>query len=95
MKQFEQTLQWISNDFKSNSFRFSVEVIAWAASIGCSIVMAFTVPTPPLLELYVVWITGCIMYAWAAWSRNSFGMLINYIALVMIDSIALYRIIYS
>jgi hypothetical protein len=33
------------------------------------------------------------MYTWAAWTRGSFGMLANYIALTLIDSFGLYRII--
>lgn len=84
---------WIKDDFKSNPFRFSVELVAWAISIGCSITMAVTVPTPPLLVLYPIWIIGCAMYAWAAYSRRSFGMLANYILLTTIDTIGLFRLI--
>ena len=57
--------------------------------------MALTVPNPPLFELYIVWIIGCVIYTWAAWTRGSFGMLANYIALTLIDSFGLYRIIIS
>ena len=70
-----------------------MEVLAWAISIGCSITMAATVPTPPLLALYPVWIAGCAIYAWAAWTRRSFGMLANYILLTTIDTIALIRML--
>jgi len=87
------TIEWIAEDFKSNRFRFVVEVFAWAISIGCSITMALTVPTPPLLTLYPIWIVGCSMYAWAAWTRRSFGMLANYLLLVTIDSVGLVRMI--
>ena len=90
---FQNTWQWIHEDFRSNRFRFVVEVVAWAISIGCSIVMALTVPTPPLLVLYPIWIIGCGMYAWAAWTRRSFGMLANYLLLVTIDSVGLIRMI--
>jgi hypothetical protein len=90
---FQTTWQWIYDDFKSNRFRFIVEVIAWAISIGCSIVMALTVPTPPLLILYPIWIIGCGMYAWAAWTRRSSGMLANYLLLVTIDSVGLIRML--
>lgn len=85
--------QWIKDDWKSNNFRFLVEVVAWAISIGCSITMALTVPTPPLMILYPIWIAGCAMYAWAAWTRRSFGMLANYMLLVTIDSVGLIRMI--
>ena len=55
--------------------------------------MAFTVPNPPLLALYPVWILGCSLYAWASWTRKSFGMLANYILLVTIDSVGLVRML--
>jgi hypothetical protein len=84
---------WIRDDWASNRLRFIVELLAWAISIGCSITMAFTVPTPPLLVLYPIWILGCAMYAWAAWSRKSFGMLANYILLTTIDTVGLVRML--
>ena len=90
---FRPTLEWIKDDWQSNPFRFMVEVVAWAISIGCSITMALTVPNPPLLILYPIWIAGCAMYAWAAHTRKSFGMLANYLLLVTIDAIGLIRMI--
>ena len=84
---------WIRDDFRSNPFRFVIELLAWAISIGCSITMAFTVPTPPLLALYPIWISGCAMYSWAAYTRKSFGMLANYLLLTTIDTIGLLRMI--
>jgi len=90
---FRPTFQWIRNDYTSNRFRFSIELLAWAVSIGCSITMAATVPHPPLLVLYPIWITGCAMYAWAAWTRKSFGMLANYLLLTTIDTIGLIRML--
>lgn len=86
-------LDWIKSDYKTNKFRFCVEVVAWAISIGCSLTMALTVPHPPLLALYPVWITGCAMYAWASYTRRSFGMLGNYLLLTTIDSIGLIRML--
>lgn len=90
---FGPTIRWIKDDWNSNRIRFVVELLAWAISIGCSITMALTVPSPPLLALYPVWISGCAMYAWAAYTRRSFGMLANYILLTTIDTIGLFRMI--
>ena len=90
---FKPTFDWIRNDYTSNRFRFSIELFAWAISIGCSITMASTVPNPPLLILYPIWIFGCALYAWAAWTRKSFGMLANYLLLVTIDSVGLIRMV--
>ena len=84
---------WIKDDYKTDKFRFCVEVLAWAISVGCSITMALTVPNPPLLIMYPVWITGCALYAWAAYTRKSFGMLANYVLLTTIDGIGLIRML--
>jgi hypothetical protein len=87
------TLDWIKDDWNSNKLRFVVELVAWAISIGCSLTMAVTVPNPPLLALYPLWILGCGMYAWAAFNRRSFGMLANYMLLVGIDAVGLVRML--
>ncbi len=92
-KIFKPTVEWIKDDWASSPFRFIVELLAWAISIGCSIAMALTVPTPPLLILYPIWILGCAMYAWAAYTRKSFGMLANYLLLVTIDTVGLIRML--
>ena len=85
--------KWIQDDYRTNRIRFAVELLAWAISIGCSVTMALTVPTPPLLAMYPIWISGCAMYAWAAYTRKSFGMLANYMLLVTIDSVGLARML--
>ena len=93
IQSLKPTFDWIKNDWYSNRFRFVIELFAWAISIGCSITMAVTVPNPPLLALYPVWISGCAMYAWAAYTRKSFGMLANYILLTTIDTFGLIRML--
>jgi cellulose synthase/poly-beta-1,6-N-acetylglucosamine synthase-like glycosyltransferase len=90
---FSGTFNWIKEDWQSHRVRFCLEVVAWAISIGCAITMATTVPNPPLIVLYPIWISGCAIYAWCAYSRRSFGMLANYILLTTIDSIGLIRMI--
>ena len=88
------TFEWIKDDFHSHPVRFAIELLAWCISIGCSITMAATVPTPPLLVLYPIWIAGCALYAWAAYTRKSFGMLANYLLLTTIDTIGLIRMVF-
>jgi len=90
---FYNTFDWIKDDWKSSKVRFVIELLAWAISIGCSITMALTVPNPPLLILYPIWIGGCALYAWASYTRKSFGMLANYILLTTIDTIGLIRML--
>ena len=87
------TFDWIKHDYTTNRFRFCVELLAWVISIACSITMAVSVPNPPLLTLYPIWIFGCSLYAWAAFTRKSFGMLANYLLLVTIDSVGLIRML--
>ena len=84
---------WIKDDYRTHPVRFIIELLAWAISIGCSITMALTVPNPPLMVLYPIWIIGCGLYAWAAFTRKSFGMLANYLLLVTIDSVGLIRMV--
>jgi hypothetical protein len=88
------TFEWIKDDWNSYPVRFVIELLAWAISIGCSITMASTVPNPPLLLLYPIWITGCALYSWAAYTRKSFGMLANYLLLTTIDTIGLIRMVF-
>ena len=88
------TFEWIKDDWNSHPLRFVIELLAWAISIGCSITMAVTVPNPPLLVLYPIWFSGCALYAWAAYTRKSFGMLANYLLLTTIDTIGLIRMMF-
>ncbi len=90
---FNGIFEWIKDDWQSNRWRFIVELVAWGISIGCSVTMALTVPNPPLLVLYPIWIIGCALYAWAAYTRKSFGMLANYILLTTIDTVGLIRML--
>jgi hypothetical protein len=86
-------VNWIRDDFDSHPIRFVVELLAWAMSIGAAVLFALTVPAVPFVFYLCITISGCAMYAWAAWTRQSFGMLANYILLTMIDSVGLARIL--
>lgn len=90
---FYGIFDWVKDDFKSHPVRFVVEFCAWTLSISCSVIMALTVPHPPLFILYPMWIVGCSMYAWASFTRRSFGLLGNYILLASIDTIGFIRIL--
>jgi hypothetical protein len=90
---FQNTYQWARNDFQSWPLRFVLEITAWVLSITCAIWMGMTLPNPPFLILYPLFITQCTIFAWAAWTRRSTGMVANYMLLVTIDVIALARLI--
>jgi hypothetical protein len=87
-------VDWIREDWQSNPVRCVLEILAWFLSIGCSFTMMLTVPNPPFLILYPLFIAQCVIFAWAAWSRRSSGMLANYVLLVTIDTIALARMLF-
>lgn len=82
---------YIREDWQENPTRCVLEIIAWFLSIGCAVAMALTVPTPPFLILYPLFILQCGIFAWAARTRGSVGMLANYLLLVTIDTVALVK----
>jgi hypothetical protein len=88
---FRPTLDWIREDWQANRLRFLLELLAWADSVTVSVIMMLTVPRPPLVWLYPMWISGCAVYLWCAYSRRSFGMAANYALLTTIDTIAMIR----
>ena len=90
---FANTFAWVRSDWNSNPVRCVLEILAWFLSIGCAFTMMLTVPNPPFLILYPLFILQCAIFAWAAWTRQSSGMLANYLLLVGIDSVALVRMI--
>jgi hypothetical protein len=86
--------QWARQDFEVWPTRFVLEITAWMLSIGCAATMALTLPNPPFLILYPLFIVQCTIFAWAAWTRRSTGMLANYLLLVSIDTVGLARLIF-
>lgn len=90
---YNDIISWIKKDYKDHKLRFIVEVTAWVMSIFCTILMAFTVPHPPFMLLYPLFILQCSMLAWAAHSRNSTGIFANYLLIAIIDIIALIRLL--
>lgn len=92
MNNLLKIINWAKQDYNKNPVRFVLEILAWVMSIACSITMALTVPHPPFLILYPLFITQCAIFGWAAWTRKSTGMLLNYLLLVSIDTVALIRL---
>lgn len=90
---FFNVYSWAKKDFNEWPLRFVLEITAWILSIACAATMAVTVPNPPFLILYPLFIFQCIIFCWAAWTRRSTGMVANYLLLVTIDSIALIRLL--
>lgn len=94
MKSFiKGVIKYIREDWNENPYRCALEILAWFLSITCAVTMMLTVPNPPFLILYPLFIFQCAIFAWAAWTRGSAGMLANYMLLVTIDSVALARLV--
>ena len=94
IKQLAQpTITWIKNDYAEHPSRFCLELLAWFMSIGCTIVMGMTLPNPPFIILYPLFMIQCSIFAWAAWTRGSTGMIANYVLISSIDLVAYIRMI--
>jgi len=76
---------WVREDWNNNSVRFCLEVLCWLDSLACAIIVNTTVPNLPFLVLYPLWVTGTLAYAWCAWSRGSFGMLLTFLMIASMD----------
>ena len=90
---FRPTVDWIRSDFHDWPLRFCLEVFCWMLSIAAAVLFALTVPDVPVLLFLTMTITGSVIYAWAAWTRGSVGMLANYVALTAIDTVGLVRLL--
>ena len=90
---FASITKWIKEDWASNPFRCILEIFAWILSITCAVWMGMTLPNPPFVILYPLFIVQCTIFCWAAWTRKSSGMVANYLLLVTIDSFALGRLL--
>lgn len=89
----KDTINWIKQDYKDYPVRFCLELLAWFMSIGCTIWMGYTLPNPPFIFLYPLFIIQCTIFGWAAWTRGSTGMVANYLLITTIDIIAITRMV--
>ena len=89
VKFYKDTVNWVKQDYQEWPLRCILEIAAWFMSLGCAIWMGATLPNPPFLILYPIFIIQCAIFGWAAWTRKSTGMVANYLLLVTIDLIAL------
>lgn len=86
-------VDYVREDFRAYPLRFCLESLVWAISLGCSLTYAFMVPDLPFIQLYVAYIIACLIMAWCAYTRGSFGILGNYVIISIIDSTGLIRLL--
>lgn len=82
---------YIAQDYRSNKIRFFLEIFSWTCSLISSIIFAATVPDIPVIPLYSIFIAGCCSTFYCAWTRGSFGLMVNYALLISIDAYGLGR----
>ena len=90
---FVNVYNWAKGDYKEWPARFVLEITAWFMSLACSLVLAAGATDPLFFYLYPVFITQCVIFGWAAWTRKSTGMVANYMLLAIIDLIGYIRLI--
>lgn len=93
MKMLTSIYEWAKHDYTSYPLRFILEVFAWLVGMFCCITMALTVPNPPLLMLYPLWMLCCSVYAWSAWTRGSLGIMANSMLVAAVDGFGLIRLL--
>lgn len=86
-------INYIQQDYRQYPLRCVLEIASWFGSVGCALGMTIFLPNPPLLPLYCVWVASTLIYAWASWTRGSFGMLANYVLLCCIDLVGLSKLV--
>ena len=89
----KDSLNWIKQDFHSNPWRLLGETYNWITSCVTAIWFAATVPNPPFLILYPIWLTGIAIMIACAHSRGSFGMTMLYSSLGCIDLVGFLRLL--
>lgn len=89
--------EFVKEDWQSNKVRCVLEIFAWFLSIFCSMVLMIVLPglsdPGPFLYLYPLFIIQCSIFGWAAYTRQSTGMVANYSLLVTIDLIGWLRMV--
>lgn len=92
---YNNIANYIRQDYRSNKVRFFLEIFSWACSLISALMFAATVPNIPVVPLYSIFIAGCCSTFYCAWTRGSFGLMVNYALLISIDAFGLIRYLLS
>jgi len=93
MNLVNNAIEWIRRDFRSHPLRFFAELFAWTCSVTSAIIFAVTAPNIPIVLLYSIFISGCCATAWTCYTRHSFGLLANYVFIIIIDCAGLAKML--
>ena len=95
INQLRNIWDWIVEDWREHPLRFTLEALCWLDSLACTIIVNTTVPNLPFTLLYPLWISGTLAYAWCAWSRGSFGMLITFLMIASMDTVGWMKVLFA
>lgn len=86
-------IDYVRNDWESSPTRTILELYGWAASTFSSIIFALTVPNPPFMILYPLWLSALFALTYCAFTRGSVGMVALNVSMILIDLLGYGRLI--
>jgi hypothetical protein len=89
----EAILKFYKEDYKSYPLRWVVEAFAWVGTLVNTIIITITVPNVPWMFCYPIWITGCLAYAWAQWTRRSSMGVTSCLVFAALDGVGLVKLL--
>jgi len=92
---WQKTLKFLRDDWKSDPLRLTLETVNWALNLAIALIFAITIPDVPLLMVYPIFFVALSISIYSAISRGSFGLLITSITLFVIDLVAFIRLLYN
>lgn len=84
---------YVRADWTSHPVRVVAECGSWVATTIGAITFALTVPHPPFIALYVLWLGATLCGALCAYSRGSVGMVALNGTMFVIDIVGLARLL--
>lgn len=95
MIDWNKTLKFLRDDWKSDPLRLTLETVNWALNLAIALIFAITIPNVPLIVVYPIFFAALSISIYSAISRGSFGLLITSITLYIIDVVGFIRLLMS
>ena len=92
-QKINNAFEFVRADYRSYPLRFIIEAISWTGALINTTIITVTVPSPPWLICYSIWVVGCLMCSWAAYTRKSTWGMVSCLAFAIIDGIGLIKIL--
>ena len=89
---YNNVINFIKNDWKSNRLRLIGECIAMVCNIGSAVTLAITIHDPNMYMVYGLFLIASFILIFCAYSRKSFVFMTLYILFVIIDGTGLTRL---